>query len=164
MTVPGADAVVVIGYDYWMRRRGGSPDVLGSTLFLQDLPYRVIGVAPAGFEGHAPDNPADLWVPLTMQAQITRADSLFERTPPMQSFWLDILGRLKPGLSRTAAEGRLNLRLQQIFLASYAADVSPQRRADIAKVHVPLTPAGGGLSSMRNELRARSRCYGPRPG
>ncbi|MCB1020770.1 MAG: ABC transporter permease [Bryobacterales bacterium] len=153
MTAPGADAVVVLGYDYWMRKRGGSPDVVGSTLSLQDLPYRVLGVTPAGFTGHQPDNPADLWVPLTMQAQITRVGSLFERTPPMQSFWLDILGRVQPGLSRDEAEVRLNVRLQQIFLSPYGTDVSPQRRAEIAKVHVPLTPAGGGLSSMRNQLR-----------
>ena len=153
LTAPGADAVVVVGHAYWTRKLGGSAEVVGSTLMLQDLPYRVVGVAPPGFEGHSPDNPAELWVPLTMQAQITRADSRFETTPPTLSFWLNIIGRLRPGLTLEEAEGRLNVRMQQIFLADYGDTITPELRADIARVHVPLTPASGGLSSVRERLR-----------
>jgi predicted permease len=113
-----------------------------------------VGVAPPGFVGHAPDGPADLWVPLTMQPQITRRESMLLPAAPSQEYWLNVLGRLRPGLSLEQAEARLNVRMQQIFAAAYGSDAGPDVRADLEKTYIKLTPAGGGLSSVRNKLRA----------
>jgi hypothetical protein len=71
-----------------------------------------------------------------------------------QRYWLNIFGRLRPGLSLEQAEARLNVRMQQIFLAAYGEDVSPDLRADLEKIHIALTPAGRGLSAIRQKLRA----------
>ena len=153
VTAPGADPVVVLSHSYWTTNLGGRADAVGSTLILQDIPFEVIGVAPPRFTGHAPDNPADLWVPLTMQPQLTRRASRLLPAAPSQTYWLNIFGRLRPGLSLEQAEARLNVRMQQIFLAAYGSELTPERRADVAEVHIPLNPAGGGLSSMRTKLR-----------
>ena len=151
---PGAEAVVVVSHAYWRNGLGARQDVLGSTLILQDVPFQIVGVAPPRFVGHAPDNPADLWVPLTVQPQLTRRDSMLLPAARSQRYWLNILGRLRPGLSLEQAEARLNVRMQQIFLSAYGEDVSPNLRADLEEIHIALTPAGRGLSAIRQKLRA----------
>ncbi len=47
---PGAAKVIVIGYELWQQRFGGSPGAIGSVLRLDEQPYTVVGVMPAGFE------------------------------------------------------------------------------------------------------------------
>src|SRR5690606_14015449 len=83
-----------------------------------------------------------------------RRESMLLPPAPSQAYWLNILGRLRPGSSLEQAEARLNVRMQQIFLAAYGGDASPDLRADLEKIHIALTPAGAGLSSMRDKLRA----------
>lgn len=56
----GRPLVVVVGYNYWQQRLGGRADVLGTALEISDVPYEIVGVAPAGFD--FPDG-AQLWYP-----------------------------------------------------------------------------------------------------
>ncbi len=61
---PKADRVVILSHPFWMRKLGGNPEVVGRTLFLNDLPYRVTGVMPAAFrfsDGYLPD----YWTPIS---------------------------------------------------------------------------------------------------
>src|SRR6202035_2462963 len=58
---PFANYVIVLGYDFWQRRFGGDPGVVGRELDLNGKRYRILGVGPKGFRGLT-DN-ADLWVP-----------------------------------------------------------------------------------------------------
>ena len=44
--VPGGPRVAIIGYDFWQRNLGGNPDVIGSTISLDDAPYTIVGVMP----------------------------------------------------------------------------------------------------------------------
>src|SRR5687768_5218096 len=55
--------VVVLGHAYWKRRFGGDRDVIGQTLAVKGLPYRIIGVAPRGFRG-ADLTESDIWLPM----------------------------------------------------------------------------------------------------
>jgi predicted permease len=153
-TAPGANPVAVISHTYWTSRLDARPGAVSSTLILQGVPFQIVGIAPPRFIGHAPDNPADLWVPLTMQPQLTRRESMLLPFARSQMFWLNILARLRPGVSIEQAEARLNVRMQQIFLAGYGGDVSPDLRADLETIHIELAPAGAGLSAMRAKLRA----------
>lgn len=90
---PGATSdVVVISEEYWTRDMGGSPDVLGKTLHLNDRIYTVIGVAPARFTGVELTRP-DLW--LSMSAA---PSALWPKVLTCETCsWLQLIGRFKGG-------------------------------------------------------------------
>ena len=95
------DAVAVLSYGYWQRRFGGNPGILNSKILINGRPYTVIGVSQRGFKSVVVGNDPDLFVPMMMKPQITPGwNDLTER----RSRWLNIVGRLKPGMSRERAE------------------------------------------------------------
>jgi predicted permease len=92
---PGGPNVAVLSYEFWQTRFGGGPQAIGSVIRLNEQPYTVIGVMPAGFE--FPFSPASigeppaLWVPLSFtpkQIQDRAAE-----------FPVQIVARLRPGIS-----------------------------------------------------------------
>jgi putative ABC transport system permease protein len=91
---PGANRVVVISHEIWLRRFGGDPQLIGRSLNLNGDSYTVIGVTPVGYRFGAR---ADLWAPLAF----TAADEN-ERG----SSYLNLIGRRKPGVTfeRAGAE------------------------------------------------------------
>jgi predicted permease len=81
----GDDRVVVLSHGYWQRRFGGDPRIVGREIQLSGRPWTVVGIAPPGFRY---GREVDLWAP-------TRADT----TMPRRAEYLDLVGRLKPGVS-----------------------------------------------------------------
>jgi len=69
--VPGTNFVAVSGHGYWQRKFGGDAAVVGQKLLINGQPFEVIGVAPARFEGVLVGQEMELFVPVTMKAQIT---------------------------------------------------------------------------------------------
>ncbi len=61
-TEPGAEATIVLGYRFWLSRLGGDPGIVGQTLLLDQRPYVVVGVLPAGFGYPSPE--VDAYVPM----------------------------------------------------------------------------------------------------
>jgi len=101
----GAAPVAVLGHQFWLRRFGGDPSVLGRTLHLNGAPFTVIGVAPPGFHGTTVLT-TDVWVPLTMVGELSP-----RRTPSIltsrESVWLLMGARLKPGVTVGQAQAEL---------------------------------------------------------
>jgi predicted permease len=65
---PSPQRVVVLGFGLWRRAFGGDPDVIGKSMTLGTVQYRIVGVAPRAFTG--PDlSPVDAWVPLSLRSQ-----------------------------------------------------------------------------------------------
>ena len=60
---PGGHPVAVLSHDFWTRRFGGDPGVVGRTLRLGSQPYEIIGVAPRGFTGTEPGRLTDVFIP-----------------------------------------------------------------------------------------------------
>lgn len=147
---PGENPVVVVSRDFWQGRLGGDEPPVGATVRLQDRPYTIVGVVDPVFRGHALETRTDVWVPMSMQPALTRRPSMLEPTRPYETYWLNILGRLRPGVSREQAEEALNLRLERMFLEQAGAGVSAE---DLEDFHVELTSAARGLSSLREPLR-----------
>jgi predicted permease len=114
---PGGHPVVVLGHGYWQRRFGGEPGVVGRTIRVNGQPLTVVGVTPPAFNGLEAGAGPDLRVPLAMQAQVMASAS---RLTDARETWLIIVGRLKPGVSRSAAESEL--------AARYDAFLAAQRR------------------------------------
>jgi putative ABC transport system permease protein len=116
---PGGPAVVVLGHGLWQRRFGADPGVLGRKLVLDDVPYAVVGVMPAGFE--MPDK-AEIWKPLGRAPE--SADREFQ--------FLRVIGRLRPGVSLSEA------RAETSAIASRLARDYPKTNLDRGINAVPL--------------------------
>ncbi|HKH48225.1 MAG TPA: ABC transporter permease [Thermoanaerobaculia bacterium] len=90
----GATQVAVLSHPLWQSRFGADPGILGRTLHLEGQSYTVIGVMPADFA--FPDW-AELWIPLAPDPAGDRTDK-----------WLDVVGRLKPGVTVEQARADLD--------------------------------------------------------
>jgi predicted permease len=117
--VPGQGAVVVISDGFWDRAFGRSPAVLGRRIKLNDVSFTVVGVAPRGFTG-AKDavQPADFFLPLSMQPLVlprSGSPSLFTDS---RTWWINVIGRARPGVSDAAAQTALNGELAAIVRAT----------------------------------------------
>ena len=102
---PGRTPSVIISYGLWQRRFGGDPLIVGKPIQLNRNLCTVVGVAPPGFQGCKTGLRTDLWAPL-----VYRGDQVKERG----SAWLNVLGRLKPGIDRRQAEVELDIRMRHI--------------------------------------------------
>jgi predicted permease len=114
--VPGRDAVVVLGHDFWENELASSPDVIGRTLFLNGLPFTVIGVAPEPFRGPMVWIRADMYVPLAMQPALVGNPQQNE----LEMRGLRVLrvqGRLNPGVSVRQAAAEASVISQQLAQA-----------------------------------------------
>ncbi len=101
----GTHPVVVLSHQLWTRRFDAKPELVGQTVRLNNLPYTVVGVAEAGFNGTSLIG-ADFWVPVAMDAHVRASDrSLLEQN---DAVWMTALGRLKPGVSVQQARDELN--------------------------------------------------------
>jgi len=103
-TAPGANPVVVLSYGYWMRQFGGSPAALNQVLTVNGTPLTVVGVTRSGFTGVQIGQTPDMFIPISMKAQMTPSwDGMNDR----KDHWIAILGRLKPGVSRAQTESAI---------------------------------------------------------
>jgi predicted permease len=106
--VPGRDAVVVLGHDFWETEFASSPDIVGKSLFLNGLPFTIVGVTPEAFRGPIVWMRADLYVPLAMEPALAGASQQNELE--MRGLrGLRVQGRLRPGVSvgQASAEARV---------------------------------------------------------
>ena len=92
---PGVERVAVIGYAMWKNRYGGDPGIIGKVIRANGQPFTVIGVMPDRFEF---PNTEEIWLPLGMNALATKRGD---------GQWLDVIGRLKPGVSLDQANAEL---------------------------------------------------------
>src|SRR5271157_1036325 len=92
---PGAPPVVVIGHRYWQRRFAGSSGVVGASVTIDGVSHKIVGILPAGFRYSWEDD--DLFAPLPDAAGAPRG----RRS-------LDVMARLKPGVSLAAAQTEMD--------------------------------------------------------
>jgi len=126
---PGAHPVVVLGHGLWSRRFGSDSGIVGTDITVNGRRFMVVGVAPAGFVGIQLGEPAELFMPLAMVAVAMprSAELLTQRN----AGWLQIVGRLKPGVTVAAASrdvATLAARLAQAYpdaLKATSAEVAP---------------------------------------
>jgi predicted permease len=146
----GAGAVAVASYGWFQRHFGGNPAALGTTIHILDRDYTIVGVAQPGFAGLAPESPADMWIPLSMEKEISPGwNGLGDKD--FQSLYL--IGRLKPGVTMQQATASTNLLFRQIVRGEYLGDhPSEHDLAELQKANIELTSASGGLPGLRIKL------------
>jgi predicted permease len=148
--VAGAHPVAVISYRYWTKAFSRNPAVVGRSLDVNRTAFTIIGVTSPEFFGAKPmDSAPDMWLPLTMQPQVMLQESFLEDP---STFWLTLLGRLKPGVSLTQAQAGVNLHLKQLLIAAAGSSPSKEQLRRIAQSRIKLTSAARGISDLREQL------------
>jgi predicted permease len=116
--VPGSGAVAVISDGLWSRAFGRSPSVIGKRIDLNRTPFTIIGVNPPGFTGAASVQASpDIFVPLSMQPVVLPKgkESLLG---DKELWWVQVMGRAKPGVFDAAALAALSVTLDQAVRAT----------------------------------------------
>ncbi len=106
---PGSHPVAVISHELWQRRFDGDPSVVGQTIQLDNYPLTVVGVAPAGFNGTFAGLSPAVYVPISMWAYVK--DISLEK---YVYDWMNLLARVKPGVSREQAQAALTVVAQRV--------------------------------------------------
>jgi predicted permease len=143
---PGAHPVAVLSHGLWQRRFGADADILQKTILLNGLRFTIVGVMPAGFIGDEIGKERDLWVPMMMQpilfprANARAASAIVDRN----FIWMNVVGRLKPGVNIQQAEAALTALMEQdeprqpaegrpsrVELYTIAGGVDPRERGEL---------------------------------
>ncbi|HVU06261.1 MAG TPA: ABC transporter permease, partial [Candidatus Paceibacterota bacterium] len=103
-------AEAVLGYGLWQHHFGADPSIIGKVVHINLRPFTIVGVAPEGFQGCLSGLRSDLWIPLGMDSQISGDERIKYRDVP----WLNVLGKLKPGVGHRRAETELNVLMQRL--------------------------------------------------
>ena len=136
----GQEPILVLSHRLW-QSLGADPALVGGTVLVEGRNWRVLGVMPADFA--VPDVDAGFWTPWDMREAYRGAR--FTDGPPREARFLRAVGRLKPGLSREAAAGRM-----EILAARIAAD-HPRTNAD-------WSVAAGAAERRAGHARAAPSC------
>ena len=150
--VEGGHPLAVLGYDFWQRRFAGDPGVIGRAISLNGSPFQIVGVARRGFAGTTVGNPTDIFVPIMMFAQIDRGvpAGIWNSR---RFWWLNVIARLKPGVSMRAATPEANLLWQQILANDPERKPAPSYDKDRDKRdRTFLLPGSGGYSRLRVDI------------
>lgn len=99
---PGAEPVVLLGYDLWQNRFGGEPGILGKAVRVNGVERTVIGVMPAGFL--FPEQ-QQMWLGLPHDLAVLKRG---------EGTWVNVFGRLRPGVSIEQAQAELTGVAQQL--------------------------------------------------
>jgi putative ABC transport system permease protein len=152
-TVPNANPVAVLSFSYWRRRFATDPTILNQSVLVNGHPFTVIGVARPGFHSVVMGDTPDLFVPMMMKSQIMPGnDDLEDR----RSSWLNVIARLKPGVSREQAEAAINLLWYSIRtdeLKQIGHSSESFRENFVAKSHLSLLDGAKGFSPLRSDAQ-----------
>lgn len=144
--LPSARPVAVINYRLWQRRFNRDPTEVGRQVFLNGDSFTVVGVTPPEFFGERVRRPPDLWIPVVWQPQVTVRQS-YLNDPKV--WWLNLMGRLRPGTSLEQARAHIDVLLRQFLTEQAGAQISSDTRRRIQQAYVSLAPGARGISYFR---------------
>lgn len=141
-----ANPVAVMSYEYWTRRFGANPEVLRQPVSINGHPFTITGVMPRGFRGIMTGNAPELFVPIS--AKILLAPD-WKGAGNWRISWLQIIGRLKPGVARDAAQSQLQAAWRPVLEDALAQqNVSENLRNRARTSPLRLKPAEQGINLL----------------
>jgi predicted permease len=148
---PGGHPVAVLSHAFFASRFGANPSTIGREIRLNGHPMTVVGVAPAGFSGVEVGDAPDLFVPLMMKAQMTPT---YDGLHDARSMWLNVMGRLKPGVGRDRAKAALTVRFRQLRAQELKEmrATSPSFQKRFLEGELVLEPGYRGISALREQF------------
>jgi macrolide transport system ATP-binding/permease protein len=145
----GAPISAVMSFETWQQDFQADPSIIGGTFWINTKAVTIIGVAPKGFYGdRLSPQPPKYYLPLESMDTVIGAPYLHD--PEVE--WAYIIGRLRPGVPLATLQAKASTLLGQQFstLKQFRTEAN---KAKLARVHVVLTPGGGGIQNMQDEYR-----------
>ncbi len=150
---PEGQPVTIISFDFWKRRFGLDPTVVGRNIALNGTPFTIIGIAPPRFDGIVVGEKPDLWWPLYTAPRLLGGWSPFNDP---DNWWLVLIGRLQPGANALHARAGLDVEfhqvLNEILKQQWAASMTPNERQNFLSRRVELEPGATGISWLREKF------------
>jgi macrolide transport system ATP-binding/permease protein len=142
----GAPAIAIVSYGFAQRRFGDAEKALGQTATINDAPFTIAGVAAPGFHGVDPGEAPDIYLPLHANLLVDRGNRLdpASKYSDPNYYWIEIMGRLRPGVTIEQASAVLAHPFQQLIASAATTD---KERADLPALL--LQPGGRGLDGLR---------------
>jgi predicted permease len=126
----------VISYGLWQRRFGMDPGVLGKSILVGTRPVTIVGVTQPEFFGLQVGSPIDFTIPMMLAGENVRSK---------QTWWMSVVGRLKP--DATVEQARADL---DALFESYMLEIGEQPRERRTYFSgIAMVPAARGLSELR---------------
>jgi predicted permease len=110
----GGPRYVVIGYALWQTHYGADPAIVGKPIEINQVSGTIIGVAPEGFIGAMPGLRTDIFLPLAVNLGPGSTEWQMQHR---ENSWLNVTGRLRPGVDRDHATQDLELLMRQLVTA-----------------------------------------------
>jgi hypothetical protein len=124
-----ASATAVLSYRYWNKRFGANPAVIGKQINLNNVAFTIIGVTPPGFEGTMQvGSTQDVTIPIAWESQVY-VDRQSSRMSGAGTWWLRLMGRLKPGATAEQARAQLEGAFHQSVVDHRTARQTQSRTA-----------------------------------
>jgi predicted permease len=147
--------VVVLGYDYWVRRFDRNPDVIGQKMLVNNYPMTIVGVSAAGFAGLDPTRAPQIRVPILMQP-VVAPEWEWLKIDDERTRWVQVFARLKPGWTVESAQAPLQTlflqRRQYEMTLEGAKYFTPYIREQFMKGTLKVERADIGFSPIRNDF------------
>lgn len=146
--------VAVLSYGYWQRRFAGNRHIVGSKLLINDYPVTVIGIAQPGFDGLEPGLPTQMFVPVMMTAALFPTLD-FANMFDQRLRWVNVYGRLKPGMTIERAQAGLQPLFHEILRAEVQqpgfAHATPDQKKQFLRMQLNVIPGGQGNSTLKRQ-------------
>ena len=136
--------VAVIDYRCWRQRYNGDPAVIGKTILVEGKPLTIVGVTPKDFMGLIIDAASDVTVPIGYSGRTTYRER--------KNVGLDVMARLKPGVTLPQARAQLQAIWPGIQAATLPEDADSVLRAQFLARRLNVESAATGTSYMRQRL------------
>jgi macrolide transport system ATP-binding/permease protein len=143
--VAGRDRVAILSHDFWLARFNGADSAIGSKLRLNGVEFTVVGVALTAFTGVDQFVKPAIYVPIAMSPALSGTDSLTKR----EARWLNVKGRLKPGVTNARAEADLSA-IAGVLQKTYPSETrDPKIRVETElALRIEQSPPDAGLIEM----------------
>ena len=147
----GGSPIAVLSYGFWMQRFGLDPLTLGKTIQIRQTSFQIVGVTPPGFFGETVGAFPDLWIPMMMQDSVYPGRDLLTPAKDVTNvhMWLQVIARLKPGVTPEQAKASINVAFQSLLESKVGASISANERRQALDQRINLQRAAQGSSALR---------------
>ena len=142
---PGAHPYAVISYDYWSRRFGQDPKVIGRTFHLGEQIFEIVGVGPKEFTGIEPGTVTEIFLPTMMYSLVAREDVSWHRT----------LALVAPGTALEPLRAKMDAVSREFETERSKSwkGMPAQQVAMFLAAKLQMDPAKAGVSTLQGDYR-----------